>query len=106
MFKRGRIRPVPGCAGTEVRSAEPHEHRPAWRVAHITHQPVAALPSAAGQIMAADRLDVLGEAARQFGSVAGHHTTSRSTPLCCVEIANRLQDSASASDRNIIFAAT
>jgi hypothetical protein len=56
--------------------------------------------------MAADRLDVLGEAARQFGSVAGHHTTSRSTPLCCVEIANRLQDSASASDRNIIFAAT
>ena len=106
MFKRGRIRPVPGCAGTGIRSAEAHEHRPAGHVAHITHQPIAALPPAAGQIMSAHRLDVLGEAARKFSGVAGHHTISRSTPLCCVEALDRLWDSASALGRNIIFAAT
>jgi hypothetical protein len=41
--------------------------------------------------MAAYRLGIAGEAARQLGSVAGHHATPRSAlALCCVEAVNRL----------------
>src|SRR5580704_17195104 len=86
MFGRGGIGPMPGGAGTGFRSAKPDEHRSARRIANVAHRPVAALPPPLGQVMAADRLSLAGEAARQFGSVAGHHATSRSTlRLCCVE---------------------
>ena len=76
MFGRGGIGPMPGGAGTGLRSAEPDEHRPAGRVANVAHRPVAALAPPVGQVMAADRLGIAGEAARQFGSVAGHHANS------------------------------
>jgi hypothetical protein len=57
--------------------------------------------------MAADRLGITGEAARQFGSVAGHHETSRSAlALCCVEAVNRLRDGAQSHLRNITLGAT
>ena len=82
---------MPGGAGTGFWSAEPDEHRPARRVANVAHRPVAALAPPVGQVMAAYRLGITGEAARQFGSVAGHHATSRDAlTLCCVEAVNRL----------------
>ena len=73
IFGRGCISPMPGGAGTGFRPAEPDEHRPAGRVANVAHRPVAALAPPVGQVMAAYRLGITGEAARQFGSVAGHH---------------------------------
>ena len=72
---RGGISPTPGGPGTGVRPAQPHEHRPAGRVADVAHRPVATLASTLRQVMAADRLGVAGEAPRQLGSVAGHHAT-------------------------------
>jgi hypothetical protein len=57
--------------------------------------------------MAADRLGITGEPARQFGSVAGHHAASRTAPaLRCVEAINRLRDSTQSQIRNITLAAT
>src|SRR5207245_9794317 len=100
-FGGGGIAPRPGGAGTGVRSAEPDEHRPAGRIANVAHYPVATLAPPIGQVMAADRLGVTGEAARQFGSVAGHHETSRSAlTLCCVEAVDRPRDSTQAQMRN------
>ena len=91
MFGRGGIGPMPGGAGTRFRSAEPDEHRPAGRIANVAHRPVATPAPPVGQVMAAHRLGITREAARQLGSVAGHHATSRSTlALCCVEAVNRL----------------
>ena len=91
IFGRGGIGPMPGGARTGFRPAEPDEHRPAGRVANVAHRPVAALAPPVGQVMAAYRLGIAGEAARQFGSVAGHHETSRSAlTLCCVEAVDRL----------------
>ncbi len=106
MFGRGGIRPMPGGAGTGFRSAKPDEHRPAGRVANVAHQPVTAAAAARGQIVTAHRLGRSREAARQFGSVAGHHATSRALTLCCVEAVNRLWDSIHAQMRNITFGAT
>ena len=98
---------MPGGAGTGFRSAEPDEHRPAGRIANVAHRPVAALAPPVGQVMAADRLGITGEAARQFGSVAGHHATSRNAlTLCCVEAVNRLRDSTKSQMRNITLGAT
>ena len=97
---------MPGGAGTGFRPAEPDEHRPAGRVAHVAHRPVAAPAPTVGQVMAADRLGIAGEAARQFGSVAGHHETSRALTLCCVEAVDRLRDSAQSRGRNITPGAT
>src|SRR5271170_7035903 len=91
VFGRGGIGPMPGGARTGFWSAKPDEHRPARRVANVAHRPVAALPPPVAQVMAAYRLGLAGEAARQFGSVAGHHATSRGAlALCCVEAVNRL----------------
>ena len=61
------------------RLLEPDEHRAARRIAHIAHQPVAALPAAGGEVVAAHRLGVARETVCQFGGVvAGHHAASRS----------------------------
>src|SRR5215831_11426101 len=96
-----------GSAGTGFRSAEPHEHRPAGRIANIAHRPVATPAPPVGQVMAAHGLGITREAARQFGSVAGHHETSRSAPtLCCVEAVDRLWESAQSQTRNITVDAT
>jgi len=90
ILSRGGIGPMPGGSGTGVRSAEPDVHRPAGRVANIAHRPVAAPAPPIGQ-MAAYSLGIAGKAARQLGSVAGHHATSRSgLVLCCVEAVDRL----------------
>ena len=78
MFGRGGIGPMPGGAGTGVRSAEPDEHRPAGRIANVAHRPVAALAPAVGQVMAADRLGIAGEAACQFARISRHAHTARS----------------------------
>ena len=57
--------------------------------------------------MAADRLGIPREAARQLGGVAGHHETSRGAlTLCCVEAVDRLRDSAKSRRRNITLGAT
>jgi hypothetical protein len=57
--------------------------------------------------MAAYRLGIAGEAARQLGSVAGHHATPRSAlALCCVEAVNPLRDSTQSQIRNITLGAT
>src|SRR5262249_27027650 len=77
IFSRGAISPAPGGAGPGFRAFEPDEHRPAGRFANAAPRPVAALAPPVGQVMAAYRLGIAGEAARQFGSVTGHHATSR-----------------------------
>ncbi len=93
MFGRGRIGPMTGGAGTGLRSAEPDEHRPAGCIANVAHRPVAALTPPVGQIVATDRLGITGEAARQIGSVAGHHEAPRHVlTLCCVEAGDRPRD--------------
>ena len=61
MFGRGGVGPMPGSAGTGVRSAEPDEHRPPGRVAHIAHRPIASLAPAIGEIVTAYRLGITGE---------------------------------------------
>jgi hypothetical protein len=54
-----------------------------------------------------DCLGFTGEAARQFGSVAGHHETPRSAlTLCCAESVDRLWESAQSRERNITLDAT
>jgi len=106
MFGRGSVGPMPGSAGTGVRSAEPDEHRPPGRVAYIAHRPIAALAPAIGEIVTAYRLGITGEAARQLGGVAGHHTPPRVLALCCVEAVDRLWDSAQSRLRNITLDAT
>ena len=107
IFGRGGIGPMPGGAGTGFRPAKPDEHRPAGRVANVAHRPVAALASPVGQVMAAYRLGLAGETARQLGSVAGHHATSRDAlTLCCVEAVDRLQNGAQSQGRNITCGAT
>jgi hypothetical protein len=107
IFGRGRIGPMTGSTGAGVRPAEPDEHRPAGRVAYIPHGPVATLAPAVGQIVATDRLGIAGEAARQFGSVAGHHEIPRhELTLCCVDPGDRPQDKAKSRMRNITRAAT
>ena len=69
---------MPGGAGTGFRPAKPDEHRPAGRIANVAHRPIAALAPPVGQVMAAYRLGIAGEAARQVGSVTGHDATSPS----------------------------
>ena len=86
---------MPGGARTGFRPTEPDEHRPAGRIANVAHRPVATLPAPVGQVMAAHRLGIAGEATRQFGSAAGHHEISHGAlTLCCVEAVDRLWDSA------------
>lgn len=48
LFSRGGVGPAPGGAATGVRPAQPHDHRPAARVAHVADRPVAALASSLG----------------------------------------------------------
>src|SRR5260370_8731074 len=74
MFGRGGIGPVPGSAGTRLRSAKPDEHRSAGRVANVTHQPLAALPPSVGQVMAAYRPRRPPDTVSQLASRARHHT--------------------------------
>src|SRR5256885_962353 len=97
---------MPGGTGTGFRPAEPDKHRSAGRVAHIAHRPVAASASTIGQVVPADGLCVASQAARQFGSVAGHHDTSRALTLCCAKTVDRLGDSARSRRRNITLGAT
>src|SRR5215472_15521164 len=47
-------------------------------IANVAYGPVAALAPPVGQVMAAHRLGIAREPARQFGSVTGHHAASRS----------------------------
>jgi len=94
------------AAGAGVRPAQPHKHRPAGRVADVAHRPVAALASTLGEVMAADRLGVAREAARQLGSVAGHHATPRALRLCCGDAADPSQNGRPARGRNITRGAT
>ncbi len=56
--------------------------------------------------MAADRLGVAREAARQLGSVAGHHATPRALRLCCGDAADPSQNGRPARGRNITRGAT
>ena len=44
----------------------------------VADQPIAAFAAAVGEIMAAHRLGLAREAARQFGGIARHHAASRS----------------------------
>ncbi len=96
-----------GRAGTGVRPAEPDEHRPAGRVAHIAHDPVPALAPAVGQVVATDRLGVSGKPAGKLGSIAGHHEIPRhALTLCCVHASDRPRNKARSQRRNITRAAT
>lgn len=82
------------------------ERRPAGRIANVAHHPVATLAPSVRQVMAAYRFGITGEAARQFGSVAGHHANSRALALCCVEAVDRAWDITQSQMRNITLGAT
>lgn len=84
IFGQGGIGPMPGGSRTGFRSTKPNKRRSARRIANVAHYPVAALAPPVRQVMAAYRLGFTCEAARQFGSVTGHHATSRNArKLCC-----------------------
>ncbi len=87
-------------------STEPDEHRSPGRIANVAYRPVAALAPPVGEVMATDRLGLTGEAARQFGSVAGHHANPRALRLCCVKADERSCDDAQSQRRNITLGAT
>ena len=65
-------------AGPFAELLEPDKHRAARRVVDVADQPVPPLAPAVGEIVAAHRLGLAREAARQFGSIA---RTSRGLPL-------------------------
>jgi hypothetical protein len=65
----GGISPTTGGTFAGVRSLQPHEQTTARCVPHIADEPVAALPSAVREIMAAHRLGITRETACQLGSL-------------------------------------
>src|SRR3546814_4240248 len=69
----------PFAGGALRRVLEPDIHRATRRVAHVAHQPVAALEAAGGEIVAAHCLGLPAQPTCKIGSdVAGHYAASRS----------------------------
>ena len=72
MLAGRRVRPFASSALARFRSSQSHEKRAPWRVADIADQPVAALPPAVGEVMAAHRLGIARETVRQIGGLMAH----------------------------------
>ena len=72
MLRRCRVGPFASGALPRLRSSQPDEKRAPWRVADIADQPVAALPPAVGEVVAAHRLGIARETVRQIGCLMAH----------------------------------
>ena len=72
MLAGGGIGPFAGGAGAGFGSGEADIEAAAGRVVDIARQPVAAVASAVGKIMAAHGLGMARERLRQFGGLTGH----------------------------------
>ncbi len=64
----------PFASGTLAgfRPVQPDEEGAPWRIAGIADQPVAALPPAVGEVVAAHRLGIARETVRQIGGLMVH----------------------------------
>ena len=72
MFARRRVRPLASGTLASLRPMQPDEEGAPGRIPDIAHQPVAALPTAVGQVVAAHRLGIAREAVRQIGGLITH----------------------------------
>ena len=70
MAARGGVGPFAGGALAGVRPEEADIERAAGRIVDVADKPVTALPAAVGEIVAADRLGVLRQMAREVGDRA------------------------------------
>src|SRR5208283_570611 len=66
------VRPFAGGAAAGSGPAQAHIKAAPRRVVNVADQPVAALAAAVGKIVAADRLGMFGEAARDVGNAVRH----------------------------------
>ena len=66
------VRPFSGSTLARFGSSQPDEEGAPWRVADIANQPVAALPPAVGEVVAAHRLGIARETVRQIGGLMAH----------------------------------
>ena len=79
MAARGGVGPFAGGALSGVRPQEADIERAAGRIVDVANEPVAALPAAVREIVAANRLGVLRQMAREVGDRArGEHGWSSS----------------------------
>ncbi len=72
MLRRCRVGPFASGALPRLRPAQPDEEGAPWCVADIADQPVAALPPAVGEVVAAHRLGITRETVRQIGGLMAH----------------------------------
>ena len=72
MFAGRRVRPLASGPLAGFGPVQPHEEGAPWRVADIANQPVAALPPAVGEVVAAHRLGIARETVRQIGGLMAH----------------------------------
>ena len=72
MLAGRRVGPFSGCTLAGFRSFQPDEQGAAGRIPHIADQPVSALATAVGEIVAAHRLGIARETVRQFGGIERH----------------------------------
>ncbi len=72
MLAGRRVRPFAGSTLARFGSSQPDEEGAPWRVADIANQPVAALPPAVGEVVAAHRLGIARETVRQIGGPMAH----------------------------------
>ncbi len=72
MFPGRRVRPFASGALASLRSSQPDKKGAPRRVVDIADQPVAALPAAVGEVVAAHRLGIARETVRQIGGLMAH----------------------------------
>ena len=72
MLAGRRIGPFTSSALAGLRSSQPHEEGAPRRVVDVANQPVAALPPAVGEVVAAHRLGIARETVRQIGGLMVH----------------------------------
>ena len=72
MFAGRRVRPLASGSLAGSWPVQPYEEGAPWCVADIADQPVAALPPAVGEVVAAHRLGIARETVRQIGGLMAH----------------------------------
>ena len=72
MLARCRVRPLAGGTLAGFPPVQSDEEGATWRIADIADQPVAALPPAIGEVVAAHRLGIARETVRQIGGLMAH----------------------------------
>ncbi len=72
MFAGRRVRPLAGGTLAGFWSGQPYEEGAPRFVVDVANQPVAALPPAVGEVVAAHRLGIARETVRQIGGLMAH----------------------------------